>query len=508
MSDTGSPALPGQGLTEHEIAVLLVDDQPMIGEAVRRMVADQSDIRFHYCQDPSEAIARALEVRPTVILQDLVMPEIDGMTLVRFFRANPQTREIPLIVLSTKEEPEVKAQAFGIGANDYMVKLPDKLEMIARIRYHSKGYISMLQRNEAFAALVESQKQLEVRNRFIRETFGRYLSDEIVSSLLESPAGLELGGEKRKVTIMMTDLRGFTSISERLPPEKVVRVINNFLETMTEIIVRHSGTIDEFIGDAILVIFGAPISRPDDAERAAACAVQMQLAMKDVNERNRAEGLPAVEMGIGVNTGEVVVGNIGSKKRTKYGVVGSAVNVTSRIESYTVGGQILISEQTHSDAGPIVETAGELLVSPKGVKAPITIYDVVGIGGRWNQRLPSHEDRFTPLAEAIPVRYVLFDEKDTGGAEIEGSLLALAVDGAELRCGASLRPLSNLRIRLAAGGSPQDDVYAKTLARAARNPSDAVIRFTSVPAEVGAWLAARREADAKGARPAEWKPGA
>ncbi len=151
---------PTVSLTEHPITVLLVDDQAMIGEAVRRMLAGEKDIRFHYCSDPAQALKMAAEVRPTVILQDLVMPEIDGLTLVKFFRANPATRDIPMIVLSSKEEPKIKAEAFGLGANDYMVKLPDRIEVIARIRYHSKGYINLLERNEAHQAMVESQKQL------------------------------------------------------------------------------------------------------------------------------------------------------------------------------------------------------------------------------------------------------------------------------------------------------------------------------------------------------------
>jgi len=147
-------------LTEHKITVLLVDDQPIIGEAVRRMLAGESDIAFHYCKDATQAVARATEIGPTVILQDLVMPEIDGLSLVGLFRAHEATRETPMIVLSTKEEPTTKAEAFGLGANDYLVKLPDRLELIARIRYHSKGYINLLQRNEAYRALQASQKML------------------------------------------------------------------------------------------------------------------------------------------------------------------------------------------------------------------------------------------------------------------------------------------------------------------------------------------------------------
>ena len=147
-------------LTQHKVTVLLIDDQPMIGEAVRRMLAGEPDIVFHYCRDATKALDEAARIKPTVILQDLVMPDIDGLTLVKNFRANEATRETPMIVLSTKEEPTVKAEAFALGANDYIVKLPDRLELLARIRYHSKGYINLLQRNEAYQALMESQKRL------------------------------------------------------------------------------------------------------------------------------------------------------------------------------------------------------------------------------------------------------------------------------------------------------------------------------------------------------------
>jgi len=141
--------MPETRLTAHTIKVLLVDDQAMIGEAVRRMLATDLDINFHFCSDPTQAVKMAMELSPTVILQDLVMPEVDGLTLVKMYRANPRTRDIPLIVLSTREEPTTKAEAFGLGANDYLVKLPDKVELIARIRYHSAGYIAQLQRHEA-----------------------------------------------------------------------------------------------------------------------------------------------------------------------------------------------------------------------------------------------------------------------------------------------------------------------------------------------------------------------
>lgn len=150
--------------TQHRVRVLLVDDQLIIVEAVRRLLADQDDIELHYVLDATAAIPLALQLKPTVILQDLVMPFIDGFDTVRLFRQEPDFKDIPIIVLSSRDDPCVKAQGFAVGANDYLVKLPDKLELLARIRYHSSAYIHRLQRDEAFSFLRESQRQLAEAN--------------------------------------------------------------------------------------------------------------------------------------------------------------------------------------------------------------------------------------------------------------------------------------------------------------------------------------------------------
>jgi two-component system chemotaxis family response regulator WspR len=158
MHDSDNPALMTPD--EYVVKVLLVDDQIMIGEAVRRALAKQPDMEFHYCRNSAEAITSAETIKPTVILQDLVMPDIDGLTLVRRYRANRLTKDIPIIVLSTKEEPTIKSEAFALGANDYLIKLPDAIELIARIRHHSKAYLNQLQRDAAYLALHDSQRKL------------------------------------------------------------------------------------------------------------------------------------------------------------------------------------------------------------------------------------------------------------------------------------------------------------------------------------------------------------
>jgi two-component system, chemotaxis family, response regulator WspR len=150
------------------VMVLLVDDQPIIAEAVRRALTVEEGIDMHYCANPDDAIAIAEQTRPTVILQDLVMPGTDGLTLVRSYRANQAMRDVPIIVLSTKDDPSIKRDAFAAGANDYLVKLPDRIELVARVRYHSRSYINQLQRDEAYRALRQSQQQLLEANLELR----------------------------------------------------------------------------------------------------------------------------------------------------------------------------------------------------------------------------------------------------------------------------------------------------------------------------------------------------
>lgn len=193
------PAGAVQPIKSHRLSVLLVDDQPMVGEAVKRMLSDQKDIDFHYCSDPSKAIEMASQIEPTVILQDLIMPEIDGLTLVKFFRANPVTSSVPLIVLSSREEPDIKSKAFGLGANDYMVKLPDKLEVVARIRYHSNAYINLIERNEAYQALLESQSALKAElneaEKYVTSLLPQKLDSEELKTDWVFTSSTDLGGD-------------------------------------------------------------------------------------------------------------------------------------------------------------------------------------------------------------------------------------------------------------------------------------------------------------------------
>lgn len=334
--------------------------------------------------------------------------------------------------------------------------------------------------------MLKLKKILDIRNKFIRDTFGRYLSDDVVENILESPEGAKLGGKKQVVTIMMTDLRGFTSLSERLPAETIVQIINMYLDIMTEVILKYQGTIDEFIGDAILVIFGAPTVREDDAKRAVACAIDMQLAMEEVNRRNREAGYPEVEMGIGINTGEIVVGNIGSSKRTKYGVVGSNVNLTSRVESYTVGGQILISADTLNACGGLAQIYSQMEVMPKGVKHPITISEVVGMSAPYNVFLPEKKKvEFKILSNPIPIGFTVISGKHISDHVYKGKITKLTGKNAEVEAEIDIEKLHNIKISIFDDLNLEiaKDLYGKVTENITSTPPVFCINLTSVPQE-------------------------
>ena len=236
--------------------VLLVDDQVMICEAVRRMLANQPDIDFHYCTDPLEALRVADRVKPTVILQDLVMPGIDGMELVRHYRQNISTHAVPVIVMSTKDDPAIKSEAFQAGANDYLVKLPDRVELIARIRYHTRAYLDHVQRDEAYRALRESQRQLMRVNLELerltridgltglgnRRYFDEYL-------LAEWKRGLRTGGALSVLMIDVDNFKRYNDAYGHLAGDEVLKQVSQVLQNgahrSTDLAARYGG--EEFV---------------------------------------------------------------------------------------------------------------------------------------------------------------------------------------------------------------------------------------------------------------------
>ena len=453
--------------------VLVVDDNELNRDMLsRRLKAKGYEVDV--AEDGTVALGKIGTGGFDAVLLDVMMPGISGIDVLKTVRTTKSASDLPIIMATAKDHSEDIVEALQLGANDYVTKPLDFPVVLARLQ----TALSLKRAKERVTKLAE---ELELRNSFIRKTFGRYLSDDVVASLLETPEGLKLGGEKRSVTILMADLRGFTAMAEGIPPEKVVAVLNNYLGTMTAIIARYRGTIDEFIGDAILALFGAPIPGADDARRAVACALEMELALDAGNARNAAAGLPPREIGFGLNTGEVVVGNIGSETRAKYGVVGSHVNLSGRIESFTVGGQILLSASTRREAGEDVRVGRTMALDAKGFRDPVTVHELLGLGDALV--LPRRVEELIPLSRPVPVQFWVLTQKLVDAEAQEAQVLAVSTREAELRGASRPASLANLRLRTADTGADGAYVYAKVVEVPEDDASRFRIRFTSATAQ-------------------------
>jgi class 3 adenylate cyclase len=327
---------------------------------------------------------------------------------------------------------------------------------------------------------------------FIRDTFGRYVTQEVVKRLLEDKEALELGGETREVTIIMSDLRGFTAITADMHPEEVVTFLNRYLAKMIEILTDNQAVIDEIVGDGILAFFGAPAAMPDHPARAVTCALQMQAAMDGINALNEADGLPHLEMGVAINTGEVVVGNIGSEQRTKYSVVGAHVNFTSRIEACAVGGQVLISPATYAPVRDLIQVNGTVQTEMKGVTGNVTLYDVRAIGEPYNVSLTARDHTLSPLERPVPVILDLLHNKILAGTIAGAKIVALAETGARVSLQGEVNQWQDVRLHLLDenGAKLPGKLYAKATAvtPGADGGLQVEIRFTSVAPELRQFL--------------------
>ena len=384
---------------DDSITVLLIDDQSMIAEAVRRMLETEPDTTFHYCSDPTQALKMAKECQPTVILQDLVMPQMDGLLLVRFLRSHDApTYQIPLIVLSSKEEPVIKAQAFELGANDYLVKLPDRVELLARIRYHSRAYTNLLKRQEAeamlrdenqrqalyiqqvdklthaavtveqdtfqseslsdvvdrgdelgqlarvFTQMVKTVKNREQELQRLNDSFARFFPGEYLKFLRkDSVTEVQLGDYVSKVmAVMFSDIRSFTTMSETMTPRENFDFVNAYLKRVSPEIRNHYGIIVKFLGDGMMAVF------PDGADDAVAAGVAKQKRVQEYNQQRQARGDLPVQVGIGIHVGQMMLGMVGEANRIQGDAFSDNVNLTSRLEGLTkfYGVAMIISGQT------------------------------------------------------------------------------------------------------------------------------------------------------------------
>ncbi len=226
--------------------------------------------------------------------------------------------------------------------------------------------------------LARAREDLQRQER-VRQAYRRFLPEHLAEMLLSSPESVNLGGTRKSITVLFSDLRGFTSLSETLAPEEAVELLNRFFTEMTGIIFRHAGTLDKFLGDGLLAVFGAPLSNPTDASRAVQCAIAMQEALRELSREWQGQGRPVIPMGIGINSGEAIAGNIGSPERMEYTVIGDTVNVAARLTAKAAAGEILLGESTWRQVRSQVSAEPLAPMTLKGKREPVMVYRAIGL---------------------------------------------------------------------------------------------------------------------------------
>lgn len=290
--------------------------------------------------------------------------------------------------------------------------------------------------------------------------------------------------DSRRVTILLTDLRGFTSVAEKYTALEMVEALNRYFERMSEIIIRYGGTIDKFMGDAIMTLFGAPIQREDDIEAALACAIEMQMAMSDINGRNQSCGMAPLYMGIGINTGEVIAGHLGSALHSEYTVIGDQVNLASRVEAHSLRGQILLSENTYQLAREFIEIGVINEVKVKGKKGSVRMYELLATRRPTVLTAPPREIRNSPRVEVdMPVSFQLLEGKSVIAQEYSGRVIDISYCGMYIVSPVPIEPFCDIKIALSMSflGSQLTEIYAKVLRVAEVDEGyECRIEFTSI----------------------------
>ncbi len=343
--------------------ILVADDRPESVHLVRHLLQVEGYTVLS-AYDGQEALDRTHEHLPDLVILDLNMPVVNGYEVCQRLKADPVTADIPVLMLTAWAEPEQRVKGLQLGAVDYMSKPFDYRELVARIK----------------TRLREKQEtdRLRAAQRTIRATFERYVSAHVVERLLADPSQVSLGGQKQEVTILFADLRGYTSLAETLPPEQLMGVLNGHLNTAAQAILAHDGIISLYAGDLVMAIFNAPLPQKDHALRAVLAALSLRRAMTDYHA-----GLPPelrMDFGVGIASGEALVGNIGAKEMLHYTAIGDTVNLAQRLEEMANGGEVLLTECTRQlldENGVSVQPSG--ITQVRGRDGPVKVYTLLGL---------------------------------------------------------------------------------------------------------------------------------
>ena len=335
-----------------------------------------------------EALDLVQSTSPDLILLDVLMPEMDGFEVARILRSRPQSRAIPVLMLTALRDMEDKIKGLEAGADDFLSKPFNAIELLVRVR-------SLLR-------IKQLHDELEVKNTLLERVLTHYVSKEIAQEILSDPEqNLQLGGHSCEVSVLFADIRGFTQFSEQHKASQVTLMLNNIFNTLVPVIFDHNGTLDKYLGDAIMAFYGAPIPSPNNPERAVRTACVMQEKFIEIHRKTSM--IKSLGLGIGICTGEAVVGNIGSEDFMDYTVIGNTPNTAKRLQEHAKAGQVLIDAPTYKAVAEIVEAEAVAPLNLKGRSELVEAYEVFSIKTGEDEEQQSQYERAAATRDVEPL---------------------------------------------------------------------------------------------------------
>lgn len=352
--------------------ILVVDADVDTREQLARRLQDEG-FAVETAKDGIDALRKIADGNCNLVVLDAMLPGMSGLEVLERIRRSRSMSELPVLVTASSTASSDAIEGLHRGGNDFIVKPFETSQMVARIEAHLAAHRSAKQ----VAALA---RQLEFRAAFIRQALGHKISEDLIVELSERPDATTLGGQKSRVIALVADIRGTRRWISECTPDQVFSVLNNVFGPLGAIVERYGGSIEAIDGDSLTALFGLPVQADDDAERATACGIAMQLAMRDVNARNRRGGLPEVAIGVGIASGDVLIGGIGSGDTLRFSVIGSPLIRAALIETAARPGEVLACQETCDQAGELLELADQP-ESPTISGTDERVNSVLGVGG-------------------------------------------------------------------------------------------------------------------------------
>ncbi|MCP4543605.1 MAG: response regulator [Chloroflexi bacterium] len=343
--------------------ILVVDDRESNVRLLKSLLKREGyEVSAAY--DGVEALDCVAQDPPDLVLLDVLMPKMNGFQVARALRANKETRAIPILMLTALKEVQDKIKALESGADDILSKPFYNVEVLARVR--------------AFLRVKQLHDELQTKNALLERVLMRYISEDVALEILSDPdQNLQLGGQSCEVSVLFADIRGFTKFAEQRAPSQVTHVLNHIFNCLSPVIFEHHGTLDKYIGDAVMAFYGAPVPSLNNAAQAARTAWEMQEQFAQLRSEN--DAMSELGLGIGINTGEAVVGNVGSDQLMDYTVIGNTPNVAKRLQERALPGQILIGERSYQIIKGTMDVREIEPLHLKGISEPVRAYEVLNI---------------------------------------------------------------------------------------------------------------------------------